>query len=255
MGSFVFSPVSISFSYHCQLTFFDIRGCGRSAKHGSVEDDNLDIAVDDLRKLMGCLNVKERILLGFSWGGRLALRFLDKHPEFIRGIILASSTAYTDFNDDLTAWSEYAERRSPKMQDELKAVMESKDFPPETKTRQMTSITLPLDIYDLTRIPEAERVISRIAFSGEWMQAWQAGTLNANQHADYQLRLVEVGKPLMILHGEKDMRFPASTAIRLREAVPFAELNIIKGAGHLTHIEATDRWLEAVKKFIQQSEV
>lgn len=236
---------------HCRLTAFDLRGCGRSQRLGDPARYHIDLAVDDLIGLISRLEIQQPILLGFSYGVRVALRAIAHRLGIARALILASSTAYDDVQVDLTGWDEYSARNSREQQQAVRAMLESPDLPSADKTRRMAQMTLTLDMYDPRTLPRASAAIDRIAFSGEWMDAWLAGNLAA-QHPDYGAVLTAIGLPSLILHGDKDMRFPVSVALRLARHVPRAQLTILPQTGHLAHIEATDAWNAAVIAFVSQ---
>ena len=107
-----------------------------------------------------------------------------------------------------------------------------------------------LDIYDETRVPQALQVMRKVHFTGEWLRAWQHGSLTTPTDVDYGLRLKELGTPTLILHGEKDMRLPVSVAKRLATEVSQAQLEVIARVGHLAHIESTQTWNRILVKFV-----
>jgi pimeloyl-ACP methyl ester carboxylesterase len=175
---------------------------------------------------------------------------LDRYPAKVSKLILASSTAYENGTDELEHWEEYQSRYTTSIREAASALWHASSPSAEQRTRQLAELTLPLDIYHLALLPLAKQVIDRIDFSGEWMQAWQAGKLHESQHADYAERFRTLGTPLLILHGEKDMRFPVAVAERLAEQVPGALLTILPQTGHLAHIEATEAWNAALLRFL-----
>ena len=95
------------------VVLFDFRGCGRSTR--GLPDDALqpEYVVEDAHRLIEKLGLGEVDLLGFSTGGRAAIQFLDKHPAQVRRLVLASTTAYTDFEPYLANWDEYPMSFSP----------------------------------------------------------------------------------------------------------------------------------------------
>ncbi|MCL5997830.1 MAG: alpha/beta hydrolase [Chloroflexi bacterium] len=245
-----FFPFMLPLTAHCRLTTFDLRGCGHSTRYGRPECYSLDRAVDDLALLLQHLDLTQVTLLGFSFGGRVALRLVDRYPALAARLILASTTAYEDYQDDLEAWDEYQQRHPPAKQAATRLIWASTTLTGEQKTRALALESAYLDIYDLHLLPLVRDVMQHIAFSGEWMSAWQAGALRGVQHADYGRRLSELGIPTLILHGEKDMRFPVSVARRLHACVPQSSLYVLPCAGHLAHIENTRAWNDAILQFL-----
>ncbi len=229
----------------------DLRGCGRSQRFGSIERYHLDLAVADIGQLLTAFGPEPCALLGFSYGGRIALRLAWRYPERLSRLILASTTAYEDFHSELEQWGVYQQRYPAELRAEVQALLADPQLEPAEKTQRMAALTLPLDVYDGAALPEARAALSRIAFSGEWMQAWLAGRLAGVVHPDYGRILRELGSPVMILHGEQDMRFPVSVARRLHQAAPQSQLVVLPQAGHLAHIERTADWNSAVRAFLQ----
>lgn len=245
-----FFPFIAPLARHCRLIAFDLRGCGRSQKFHDPNYYHIDFAVDDLAQLLDRLQLEHPILLGFSYGGRVALRFFDCYPAKVGKLILASSTAYEDFAAEFEQWEEYQGRYTAQVRHECAAIWQATHLSAEQKTRQLAETTLVTSIYHLDLMPLAKQVIDRIDFSGEWLQAALAGKLRGVQHASYAERLAASGTPLLILHGEKDMCFPVAVAKRLAENVPGSTLSILPQTGHLAHIESTEAWNTAILQFL-----
>ncbi|HEU5439258.1 MAG TPA: alpha/beta hydrolase [Ktedonobacterales bacterium] len=245
-----FLPFVLPLAAHCRLTLFDLRGCGRSQKLGDPSAYHIDLAVADLTALIGALDLAPVNLLGFSYGGRVALRFTDRHPELVSRLVLASTTAYEDYAADLERWDEYQRREAAGINAEIERITDDNTCSNEEQTRRWAAASAPLNLYDLALLPRYREVLDRVRFSGEWMAALKAGKLAGVRHADYGSRLSELGLPVLVLHGEKDMCFPVSVAKRLHAAVTRSKLVVIPHAGHMAHIEATEAWNAAVQEFV-----
>jgi pimeloyl-ACP methyl ester carboxylesterase len=246
-----FLPYVLPLAAQCRLTLVDLRGCGRSQRFGSVDRYHLDLAVADIGHLLAALDPEPCTLLGFSYGGRIALRVAWRHPQRVARLVLASTTAYDDFHAELQDWDAYQRRYPVSLQAKVQALLRDPTVDPAEKTGRMAALTAGLDVYGAAALPEAEAALARIAFSGEWMQAWLAGRLAGVAHPDYGRVLAELGLPVLILHGEQDMRFPVSVARRLHQAIPRSRLAVLPETGHLAHIESTDDWNSAVSAFLQ----
>ena len=77
---------------------FDLRGCGRSSRTapvGSLPVSALqpNLLADDVAALIGRYGAQRADVLGFSYGGGIAIRVVDQHPGVVRRLILASTTA------------------------------------------------------------------------------------------------------------------------------------------------------------------
>lgn len=247
-----FFPFVLPLARHCRLSAFDLRGCGASTRFGDPDMYSVDIVVDDLVGLMRELRMESAILLGFSFGGRVALRFTDRYPKKVRKLVLTSTTAYDDFMDALEQWDEYEQRHSAALRQRLRSILDGDELTPLEKTVQLAEQSLHLDVYDERLLPSVKKVLDRINFSGEWMRAWRSGKLSASHRMGYGERLNELGLPVLIVHGEKDMRFPMSVARRLHEEVRLSQLSILPRTGHLAHIESPAAWNEAIIPFLAE---
>jgi pimeloyl-ACP methyl ester carboxylesterase len=55
--------------------------------------------------------------------------------------------------------------------------------------------------------------------------------------------------PTLLIWGELDGRSPLSVARQFEEGIPAARLVVIPGAGHVSNLEAPDRFNDAVRDF------
>ena len=62
-----------------QVVYYDHRGNGRSDR-GSSADWTLDVWADDVVRLCDTLGIERPIVLGESFGGMVAQRYLARHP-------------------------------------------------------------------------------------------------------------------------------------------------------------------------------
>jgi len=69
---------------------YDQRGCGRSP-NGTIADYSYQRSADDLDVLIRALDLKAPILLPHSFGGSIALRFMELHPNVAKGIVMVGS--------------------------------------------------------------------------------------------------------------------------------------------------------------------
>ncbi|MFA5098902.1 MAG: alpha/beta hydrolase [Candidatus Paceibacterota bacterium] len=68
----------------------DLRGHGFSDKSKNKELYRMPVFSDDLNKIIKKENINNFVLVGYSFGGQIALEYIDKHPENVKGLILIS---------------------------------------------------------------------------------------------------------------------------------------------------------------------
>jgi pimeloyl-ACP methyl ester carboxylesterase len=89
------------------------------------------------------------------------------------------------------------------------------------------------------------------------MQAIAAGVrpesmstaLHVMAEADVRDVLPRIDVPTLLLWGERDARSPLGVARQFQDAIPHAELVVIPGVGHMSNLEAPERFNDAVRAF------
>jgi pimeloyl-ACP methyl ester carboxylesterase len=87
-----FKPVFSRLADVAQIVYFDHRGHGRSDRRPAGEW-TLDTFADDVVRLCDALGVTKPIVLGQSFGGFVAQRYIARHPAHARKVILSSTSA------------------------------------------------------------------------------------------------------------------------------------------------------------------
>lgn len=72
------------------VVYYEQRGCGRSDKPESDGDYTIELLISDFKELKKWLGVEKIDLLGYSFGGELALEITDCIPEEVRKLILSA---------------------------------------------------------------------------------------------------------------------------------------------------------------------
>ncbi|MGF1761769.1 alpha/beta fold hydrolase [Aliivibrio kagoshimensis] len=109
--------------------------------------------------------------------------------------------------------------------------------------------TIPLDVYNLDKLDDIKSIIERVAFSSEWIKAFRKGVVKTKT-LDVGEIIRRTNTNVLIIHGEKDFRFPASVAIKLHGLLPQTTLVIMANVGHLAHLEEQDKWVDEINKFL-----
>jgi pimeloyl-ACP methyl ester carboxylesterase len=219
------------------VVLFDFRGCGRSSRNLPEEALQPEYVIEDARRLIDILGLGQVDLLGFSSGGRGAVQFVDKHPEQVRRLIIASTSVYSlaDNEPYLENWEEY-ERRQCAEDAQDGALRNSTIF-----------------VWNLDLAPAYLNLLDGLD-EGDWSyEAYLAGRMHPWFYGDPEDILRGSGKPILILHGEKDMGFPVQLAQRLHAAVPNSELVTIENAAHMCHFEKPEIWSQHIREFLNRT--
>jgi len=63
--------------------------------------------------------------------------------------------------------------------------------------------------------------------------------------------LSAAGRPILLLHGEKDMTFPAGLAEQAASLIPTATAVVLPEARHMAHIDDPAGWMAALRRFLR----
>ncbi|GJL66600.1 MAG: hypothetical protein NPIRA05_15710 [Nitrospirales bacterium] len=126
---------------HYPVLMFDIRGCGGSTRFGIPEKYSTDTVVEDLVQLLDKEGISKAWLLGFSFGGRILLRFAKKYPHRVKAMVLASTILADPPQRERTIVPEHRVRldSTPSMQE----VFARSDLSPAEKTETLAINQLP----------------------------------------------------------------------------------------------------------------
>lgn len=216
------------------VVLFDFRGCGRSSRGLEVEDLQPELVVQDTHRLIAALSLGPVDLLGFSTGGRAATAFVERHPQDVRRLILASTSAYPSSEGEpyLRNWPEYQRRLARE----------------RTAGGRLRNSTI--FVWDLDYAPKYLQLIQDLD-PGDWSyEAYLDGRMHPWVPGDAESILRVSGKPILILHGEKDMGFPVQLAERLHRALPASVLATIPNAAHMCYFENPQLWASHIREFI-----
>jgi pimeloyl-ACP methyl ester carboxylesterase len=236
------------------VVLFDLRGCGRSARvtpWGDLPESALqpEFLADDVAAMIRAVG-EPATVLGFSFGGRIAMRLVERHPGLVNRLILASTTAYTDYAAALESDPDHASRS---------AQCTTVDFGDPSLTadgalsRALAYGSAPLQIANLDRLPEWHEVLARTRFTSDYNGPHASGTLRPAAPDNAPALLKAWNRPILILHGSRDLCFPVDVARRLHATLPASTLAEIPAAGHMTHFDNPPAWLAAIRDFLRES--
>lgn len=212
---------------------YDLRGHGKSG----VGDGQyfMESLVDDLITLLDHLKISTSVICGFSMGGYIALRALERNPEKFKGLILADTKSEADSNE--AKLKRYAGLKLIKS----KGIAPFADgflkgsLAPETITAK------PALVENLRSIILANHPIGICG-----------ALLALASRTETTAVLSKIGVPTLILVGEKDAITPPSVSAMMKEKIPGSQLEIISRAGHLSNLENPEEFNLILKDFLSK---
>ncbi len=249
-------PAAAGLSDLAHVVLFDLRGCGRSSRILPVGE--LPVAAlqpgllaDDVAALIRHYGAEQADVLGFSYGGGVAMRVVDQYPGMVRRLILASTTAYRDHEQEREASADF-QARAPLCPAVAwdDPVLTGPDAPDGALSRAMAYAGAPFDIWHLDRLDDWHLVLAAVRFSSDWNAPHAAGQLRPAMPDNAEDVLREWARPVLILHGTREMSFPVSLARKLHAALPASTLMEIPDAAHMAHFDNGRAWLAGIRDFL-----
>lgn len=209
----------------------DLPGFGGSPV---VPEWTVDSAADGLAEFLEGLGVPGLVVVGgLSMGGYIALAFARRHPDRLRGLILADTKAEPETDE--------AKANRDKMMAFAKehgsaAVIDS-------MMGKMVSETTKADR------PAVVAAVKQLA-SEQYPDGIVAALKALRDRPDAVPGLSTIRVPTLVIVGADDALTPPSAARKMVDAVPIARLEVLPSAGHLANLEVPDAFTGAVRGFL-----
>lgn len=255
-------PQMLELANEYRLIFYDQRGGGRSRDDADRFSITWKTHVTDLAALVRELQLGPLTLVGYSWGGLLALLyaiaaaggFRDEGIVFtapepaeapVRMVLISPAPATTDFRVQFSA--ELARRqREPWIAEARAAIAASglRDRDPAAFAKRIFELGVAGYFANPARAAELTpfRVIARVQQS-----VWES---LAGYDLTQKLNLVEA--PTLVLHGAHDAISLGSSEM-IAEALPHGELVVLDESAHVPYVEGKDAFFAAVRDFLQRT--
>ncbi len=242
-GAFVWADIMPQLASTNRAVYaIDMLGYGQSDHPWPADTSNWGQA-DCLEFLFQQLNLTNIILVGVGFGGAVAQVLATRlSRDRTAALVLIDTACY------LYAFAENWPMTNMKDR-------QAYDAGYKTKLDDM--------MHDLRQtLPNGSQNPQRFqAFIGDYIDSWNSelGKQVLFQHIrsfipsyinSVSSDLKDLGKPVLIIWGEKDQQFPLEYAQRLHREIPESRLVIIPDAGHLILFDAPDAVASALTDFI-----
>jgi len=244
-------PQLLALSDEYELVFYDQRGGGRS-KTDDREPITWRTHVADLDQVVGELEIEPLSLLGYSWGGLLALLFAieaaaGRTTHSPSRLVLVDPAPVTrEFRRQFE--SEFLRRQADSSVVQLRTELAHsglRELDPDAYRQRAFELSVagyfanPAAVHDLTPFRVTGRVQQTV-----WESLGDYDLL-----ADGSLQTVTV--PTLVVHGREDpIPLASSQAAALATK---ATLVIMDGSGHVPYVEQPAALFSAVRRFLQET--
>jgi 3-oxoadipate enol-lactonase len=198
-------------------------------EHRSFEGHAADLA--DLLKALQLPT--DTILVGISYGGAVAQRFLVNHPGLVqRGVLLSTFPYKDDYFDAIGAsW---------------KQALLAGGYP------LMLDVMLPLVLgrsYFLNPIITIENLKNSKTSQSPTPERLLKLVRATEESGNYLEELKKVQLPVLVVHGEEDMLCTPEMGRAMYQALPHGEMEILPRVGHTLNLECIPDLVELLDTF------
>lgn len=209
-------------------------GPGSGGSSDPPESFRLSDYADCLGGFVAALGLERPHVVGLSFGGALALELYRRQPLIPRSLVLAG------------AYAGWAGSLPPALTGQrLRLSLALSDLPPA----QLLDAMLPT-MFSATA--PAERVEEFAASMSQFHPAGLRAMARACAQADLRGMLGGIDAPTLLLYGDKDVRAPLDVGADLHAAIPGSRLVVLQGVGHVSPVEAAERFNREVRSFLHE---
>jgi 3-oxoadipate enol-lactonase len=227
----MWKPQVEAFSRRFLVMTYDAGGHYREAD-GSARL-TLQDRVSDLTAVLDAVGVTAVHVVGLSMGGMIAQLFGLTHPERVKSLVLASTTAGYPADG----------RRQLEQRADLVEANGTEPILDPTMERWFT-------------VPFRERHREVVAWVRDMLGSADARAYAAAARAvaatDTLNQLDQIRAPTLILSGEDDPSMPPESARALESRIPGARRRLLSGVAHLCNVEDSETFNREVLSFITE---
>lgn len=212
-----------------------LRGFGKSNKPYGEYDYN--IHASDIKNVLSTLDIKDAVLVGFSMGGSIAIRYVSKYNgAHVSKLALCGAAA--------PLWTQ---RKDFKYNLPKSAVDELIELNNKDRPKLLSDFA---KIFSATETSLNEGI-------GSWLYGIclsassyaTAQCLIALRDTDLRSDLEKISMPTVIMHGKKDKICSFDLAEQMKLGIPNSQLVIFEKSGHSMFLEETEKFNSELIKF------
>lgn len=231
------------FSPNYAVLRYDLRGHGRTGA-SDLHRYTMESYVEDLVSLFNALSIDSAFVCGLSWGGGIAQAFAVRHPQRLKGLILAGSTVSMSVTLGEKLLRYVFLPKSVMML--MIRIMSAERF--VRFSFWLARLTMGRDW--LNRDEDTQEYLRQCMLqidSREYMKIW-----GAIYGFDLQ-PLERISCPTLVLVGERDTKMVFRHKDEILRRIPDAEEHVLPDAYHAMTMEQPEAFNEALEDFLLRS--
>lgn len=236
-----FKPAFSRLADVAQIVYYDHRGHGRSDRR-PPEEWTLDTFADDVVRLCEALGIAKPVVLGQSFGGFVAQRYLARHPGHPAKVILSSTSPHMALPRKLAMFERLGGAPA-------RAAAQAFWSAPGPETWAVYQREC-MHLYNTT--PGSPEARQRIVFNEPILFASAGGE---QQTMSLLPGLAAVRCPVLVMAGERDPVCPLDDARDIAAAIPapWGRLATFANSGHGAWRDEPDAAFAVLREFLTAS--
>lgn len=233
-----FKPLFSRLADVAQLVYVDHRGHGRSDRR-PPEEWTLDTFADDVVRLCDALGITKPVVLGQSFGGFVAQRYLARHPAHPARVVLSSTSHHLGLERKVAAFTRFGGPAAGAAARTFWAAPSPATWAPYNEHCRHVYNPTPAD-------PDGR---ARTVFNEDILFASAGGEQQTMQLLP---GLARVQCPVLVMAGALDPVTPLEDAQEIAAAIPppWGRLVVFDRAGHGAWRDMPDEAMAVLRKFV-----
>ena len=238
MNGAVWHPLAKSLAKHFTLHIVDIPGMGLSRP---IEPYHLHSIAEKIAEMLPA----NADIVGWSWGGQVAMRIALDHPDAVRRLVLVGTTPC------------FVNKNSIKKQAEWNVGIASEvfsKFADNVDVDYHKTMTQFLTLQCMGDI-RARMTVRMLRKKFEERPAPSTLTLqkalNILLETDLRTEVEFLRKPTLLIHGDRDTLAPVQAAHWMMQNLPESFLRVIAGASHAPFLSHQEQFVDALVQFLE----
>ena len=237
-----------------QVVFYDQMGCGKSARPDDPDKWTVEYFSKEIDVVREKLGLDKVHLLGQSWGGMLAMAYMETKPSGIVSLTIASSPA------SVPKWMKELERLRAELPQDVQGTLLKHEQNGTTDSSEYEEASMVFYKRHLCRMEDWPEPLSRSLGPQLGKQVYNTmngpnefhviGTLKT---FDVEKGLSDIKEPTLVTGGAYDEITPSLTKA-VHEAIDGSEYKLFERSSHVAHWEERELFMNVVQDFITKVE-
>lgn len=234
-----FKPAFSRLADIARIVYYDHRGHGRSDRCPPA-DWALDTFADDVVRLCDALGVDKPIVLGQSFGGFVAQRYIARHPDHPARVVLSSTSPRMNLARKLAMFERLGGAEARRAAEQFWTAPSEATWAPYNAVCKRHYNTVP---------PVGDDALRRIVFNEAILFASAGGE---QQTMDLLPGLARARCPVLVMAGELDPVCPLQDSLDIAAALPPGQVQLATFArsGHGAWRDEPEAAFARLRRFI-----